>query len=624
MIGAGPAGLAAAVYGASEGLRTAVIERDAPGGQAGAERRASRTTSAFPNGLSGADLSHRAVTQARRLGAEMVLARGVVGARAARAGARGALRRRHRDRGRAVVVATGVSYRLLEAPGLAELTGRGVFYGASASDAREHDQGDDVYIVGAANSAGQAALHLARYARSASCWSSAATRSRSRCRSTSSSGSTPPRTSRCGCRPRSCAARGDDHLESLTLVDRATGVERRWTRIGCTPSSARTRAPTGSATSIARDEQGLHPHRPRRRHRPTATAPRWPLDRRTDSAGDEPARRVRRRRRAAGVDEAGRFGRRRGVDARSASCTCTWRRCDASIDDLRAAFLTARADRRQLRRTDRPPARRSVQGRRRTVPRGRAGRPAVDPARRAASNSSRQSSNETVVLATMATPGQWAGGLARVGRCERRRRLPGHRDVPVTDGRMFTVPSDDLGRLVGEWFPFGKHMINGVYQTVRSIEAMRPPTRVAGRPRHAGRRAGPRDQQPGGGRMRAVEGLRDTCDSMLESLVDLAERSITAEQFVAARRPARELAERDVRRRRRGRAGWIARTRSATGSSRTGVENAWQLAPLFAAAGADRAWLRRVRRGASAPSALGARAALGIDDDQRDAASSAS
>ena len=163
VIGAGPAGLAAAVYGASEGLRTAVIEREAPGGQASQSARIENYLG-FPNGLSGADLSHRAVTQARRLGAEMVLARSVEALEQ-----RGSVHALRFDDGseieaRAVVVATGVSYRLLEAPGLAELTGRGVFYGASASDAPA-TEGDDVYIVGAANSAGQAALNLARYAR---------------------------------------------------------------------------------------------------------------------------------------------------------------------------------------------------------------------------------------------------------------------------------------------------------------------------------------------------------------------------------------------------------------------------------------------------------------------------
>ena len=144
VIGAGPAGLAAAVYGASEGLRTAVIERDAPGGQAAQSARIENYLG-FPNGLSGADLSHRAVTQARRLGAEMVLARTVESLEQ-----RGNVHGIRFDDGseieaRAVVVATGVSYRLLEAPGLAEFTGRGVFYGASAIDA-PNTKGDDVYI----------------------------------------------------------------------------------------------------------------------------------------------------------------------------------------------------------------------------------------------------------------------------------------------------------------------------------------------------------------------------------------------------------------------------------------------------------------------------------------------
>jgi thioredoxin reductase (NADPH) len=163
VVGAGPAGLAAAVYAASEGLRVAVIERGAPGGQAGQSARIENYLG-FPNGLSGSDLSHRATTQARRLGAEMVLARSVEALET-----RGCIHAIRFDDGseieaRSVIVATGVSYRLLEADGLGELTGRGVFYGASANDARQ-TEGDDVYIVGAANSAGQAALNLADHAK---------------------------------------------------------------------------------------------------------------------------------------------------------------------------------------------------------------------------------------------------------------------------------------------------------------------------------------------------------------------------------------------------------------------------------------------------------------------------
>jgi thioredoxin reductase (NADPH) len=163
VIGAGPAGLAAAVYGASEGLHTAVIERDSPGGQAAQSARIENYLG-FPNGLSGADLSQRAMMQAQRLGAEMVFARNVDALEQ-----RGSVHALCFADGtsieaRAVVVATGVSYRRMSGEGLADLTGRGVYYGASASDARS-TEGEDVYIVGAANSAGQAALHLARYAR---------------------------------------------------------------------------------------------------------------------------------------------------------------------------------------------------------------------------------------------------------------------------------------------------------------------------------------------------------------------------------------------------------------------------------------------------------------------------
>ena len=163
IVGGGPAGLAAAVYAASEGLRTVVAEREAPGGQAG-QSASIENYLGFPKGLSGADLTHRAVAQAARFGAEMVLARDVVAletrgpVRAVRFGDSEELE------ARALLVATGVSYRRLDAPGLDELSGRGVYYGATASEAIQC-QGDEVYIVGAANSAGQAALNLARYAK---------------------------------------------------------------------------------------------------------------------------------------------------------------------------------------------------------------------------------------------------------------------------------------------------------------------------------------------------------------------------------------------------------------------------------------------------------------------------
>jgi thioredoxin reductase (NADPH) len=163
IVGGGPAGLAAAVYAASEGLSTVIVERDAPGGQAG-QSASIENYLGFPRGLTGADLTQRAVAQAARFGAEMVLARDVVGLEARGPVHAVLLHGSGEIESRALIVATGVSYRRLEAARVDELTGRGVYYGATGGDALQC-HGADVYVVGGANSAGQAALNLARYAK---------------------------------------------------------------------------------------------------------------------------------------------------------------------------------------------------------------------------------------------------------------------------------------------------------------------------------------------------------------------------------------------------------------------------------------------------------------------------
>ena len=254
IVGSGPAGLAAAVYGASEGLRTVVVEREAPGGQAG-QSASIENYLGFPKGLSGADLTHRAVAQAARFGAEMVLARDVTGfemrgpVRAVRLDDAGELE------ARALLVATGVSYRRLEAPGLEALTGRGVYYGATASEAIQC-QGDEVYVVGAANSAGQAALNLARYAkrvallvRGGALEDTMSLYLVARIRAAQN----------IDVRLRSevVAARGDGHLEALTVADRDTGAEEEvltswlFVFIGASPRTEW----LGSA--VVRDEKGF-------------------------------------------------------------------------------------------------------------------------------------------------------------------------------------------------------------------------------------------------------------------------------------------------------------------------------------------------------------------------------
>ena len=162
IVGAGPAGLAAAVYGASEGLRTIVIEREAPGGQAGASSRIENYLG-FPSGVSGDELASRALLQARRLGAEIVVTRTITRLDAE-------TRQVHLDggdvlRARTIILACGVAWRRLSLDGFERLAGKGIAYGAARSDAAG-THGLDIHIVGAGNSSGQAAMFFANHARS--------------------------------------------------------------------------------------------------------------------------------------------------------------------------------------------------------------------------------------------------------------------------------------------------------------------------------------------------------------------------------------------------------------------------------------------------------------------------
>jgi thioredoxin reductase (NADPH) len=164
VIGAGPAGLGAAVYSASEGLHTVLVEREAIGGQAGQSSRIENYLG-FPSGIRGGDLAMRATVQAKRFGAEMLLTSEVAGLEVC-----GSARVVHLAdatplSAHSVLLTTGVAYQRLAAPGIEALTGSGVYYGAATTEAQSC-QGDDVYIVGGANSAGQAAVFFARTARS--------------------------------------------------------------------------------------------------------------------------------------------------------------------------------------------------------------------------------------------------------------------------------------------------------------------------------------------------------------------------------------------------------------------------------------------------------------------------
>jgi thioredoxin reductase (NADPH) len=276
VIGGGPAGLGAAVYGASEGLRTVLVERTATGGQAGQSSRIENYLG-FPDGVSGAQLTDRARRQAAKFGAEVLTTCEVTGLEV-----KGSARTVRLADGTAidshtVILATGVAYRQLDAPGVTELTGRGVFYGSALSEATScADQ--DVFIVGGANSAGQAAVHLAgRGARSVTLVvrgdSLAASMSHYLIQQVESRPAISVRT-----RTEVARAHGTDYLEALTLRDSKTGAtelveaHRLFVFIGAAPLT------DWLDGVVERDQRGFIPTGPdlvTNGQRPKG----WPLDR---------------------------------------------------------------------------------------------------------------------------------------------------------------------------------------------------------------------------------------------------------------------------------------------------------------------------------------------------------
>ncbi|WP_086797824.1 FAD-dependent oxidoreductase [Streptomyces caniscabiei] len=254
VIGGGPAGLGAAVYGASEGLRTLLVERSATGGQAGQSSRIENYLG-FPDGVSGGQLTDRARRQATKFGAEILSAREVSGLEV-----NGAARTVRFSDGSAVaahsvILATGVSYRQLAAPGCADLTGCGVFYGSALTEAAGC-QGHDVYIVGGANSAGQAAMYLARGAKSVTLLVRGESLAASMSHYLIQQLAEAPNIF---VRPGTVveAAHGTNQLEQLTLKDVASGreelVDAQWlfVFIGAEPHTDRLEG------TVLRDERGF-------------------------------------------------------------------------------------------------------------------------------------------------------------------------------------------------------------------------------------------------------------------------------------------------------------------------------------------------------------------------------
>jgi thioredoxin reductase (NADPH) len=218
IVGGGPAGLAAAVYGASEGLRTVMVERQAPGGQAGTSSRIENYLG-FPSGLSGADLARRAVTQARRFGVE-TLAAEAVGLRCQDSYRFVQLADGSELSSHVILIASGVAWRKLDVPGAERLAGAGVYYGAAMTEAISC-RDEDVFVVGGANSAGQAAMHLSKYARQVTMLARApdlaATMSRYLIDQIAATPNIAVR-----CRANVVEAHGETHLEAISVADAET------------------------------------------------------------------------------------------------------------------------------------------------------------------------------------------------------------------------------------------------------------------------------------------------------------------------------------------------------------------------------------------------------------------
>jgi thioredoxin reductase (NADPH) len=227
IIGGGPAGLAAAVYGASEGLKTLVIEREAPGGQAGTSSRIENYLG-FPGGISGDELASRALQQAKRLGAEVVITRSIEAIDPVERTI--TLDGGQQIAAKTVILATGVSWRRVAIDGFDRLIGKGIYYGAARSEAST-TQGLDIHLIGAGNSAGQAAMFFANHAanvtllvrgdsleKSMSQYLIEQVRSKSNIRVALNS--------------EVASTHGEQHLEAIDIADRASGVSRRESSAG--------------------------------------------------------------------------------------------------------------------------------------------------------------------------------------------------------------------------------------------------------------------------------------------------------------------------------------------------------------------------------------------------------
>ncbi|MCC6791189.1 MAG: FAD-dependent oxidoreductase, partial [Thermomicrobiales bacterium] len=270
VVGGGPAGLAGAVYGTSEGLSTALIEREAPGGQAGMSSRIENYLG-FPSGVSGADLARRAVTQARRFGTELITPQEVVSLKIDGGYKQVTLADGSEIASHALLVASGVSYRSLHAPGLERLTGAGVYYGAATLDG-ENCRDGEVFIVGGANSAGQAAVFFSKYAGRVTMLVRGPSLAREMSRYLVDRIEQTPNIE-VRTRVTVAGAHGDDHLDAVSIRDETTGEVETHPALGLFIFIGAAPRTDWLGSAVARDERGFV------LSGPDLPAGSWPLER---------------------------------------------------------------------------------------------------------------------------------------------------------------------------------------------------------------------------------------------------------------------------------------------------------------------------------------------------------
>ena len=590
VIGGGPAGLGAAVYGASEGLRTVLVERLATGGQAGQSSRIENYLG-FPDGVSGAQLTDRARRQATKFGAEVLTTRDVTGLQVCGSARRVTFADGASIDAHTVILATGVSYRKLDAPGLDDLTGRGVYYGSALTEASACLE-QDVYVVGGANSAGQAAVYLSRHAKSVTILVRGSSLERSMSYYLIRQIADIPNIT-----VRTCTevigASGDDSPGEPDAAQHRGRIDGDGGRAAAVPVHR-----GGTADRLARWRRGAgRPGVRGHRARPVArrgTAARLAPGPAALLPGDQRAGGVRGGRRPGRLGQAGRLRGRRGCHGGHAGPPLPGESMTAEPcrpDELRTLFLFEKLTDHQLDWL-------CQRGRVEVIPAG----PVYtegEPATRfyvlleGTVVLSRRVGGDDIEAGRTSQPGVYAGAWQAYLGDQVPQRYPS--SMRVTEpSRFFILDAEVFAQLMTEWFPMAVHLLGGgaIYRmNLQEITGQRERLLALG-----ALSAGLTHElnNPAAAGVRATATLRERITGLRQKLGAIAagpqdrqhlETLIQLQEQAVERVPkAQKLSPLEASDREDAITDWL---------DARGLADAWQLAPVFVAGGLDVAWLEQ-------------------------------